>query len=302
MSAASNASEPLPPLPAWQTVIGWLLIGIACFVTLAIAVTAGDAYAAGQKIGRMFAVGVFSSFLAWAATYGRSQAAKANARIVLGILLVIVAFTMAGSGKGVNEKAVAKKFLQDAVALNKKHEQRFVELGERMGKSDLSNVLAPATVTTKTRIANSLEQVAAYRSLVRERGTILKENLEEGRQLVLNLPPGEVRTNAESVIVKKGKEAAGLFVDIDRAELAHLALVDKILDWCAQQGSTLKHQQGQFLFASVNQQSQFNAMIEELQKIELEVGYASKAVERKATRLEAKNQENLKKANKLLAN
>jgi hypothetical protein len=301
MSAAFDDSETSPSVPAWKAACGWILIAAAFLVAMGMAVKSGDAFEAGREIGRLFGACLFISLLAWAVTLKSSQNAKATARIVVGVLFLLIILAGIGNGNKAKNKEIGKKFLQDAIALNKQHEQRFVLLGARFTKTDMSNVLAPASVTTRAGIANSRAKVAEYRSLIAERGAALRLNLQEGRELVQNLPPGGVKRGAESVIEKKSKQTAGMFTDLDRAELAQMALVEKILDWCEAQGNKLKHQQGQFLFTSEAQQAQFLVLLDQLQKIELEVGYAGKAVERKAANEAKKNVENLKNAKKLLA-
>jgi hypothetical protein len=300
MSAAFDDFETSSTVPAWKAAAGWLLIGAACLVAIGMAVKVDNPFAAGREVGRLFGACLFVSLLGWAVTLNRSPNAKANARIVVGGLLLLIIFAGIVNGIAVKNKEVGKKFLQDAIALNKQHEQRFVLLGERFAKSDMSAVLAPASVTTRAGIASSRAKVAEYRRLIAERGAALRLNLQEGRNLVQKLPPGAVKRGAESVIEKKVKETASMFTDLDRAELAQMALVERILDWCEAQGNKLRHQQGQFLFTSVAQQSQFMAMLDELKKIELEVGYAGKAVERKAEKVAKRNVENLKSAKKLL--
>jgi hypothetical protein len=300
MSAAFEDSETPQSVPLWKAALGWILIAAACLLAIGVAVKAGDAFAGGREIGRLFGSWLFIVLLAWGVTLKRSPGAKANARIVVGVLLLLTTLAVIGNGNDAKQKEVGKKFLQDAIALNKQHEQRFVLLGERFTKTDMSKVLAPESVTTRAGIASSRATVAQYRGLIAERGAVLKLNLQEGIDLVLKLPAGDVRKGAQTVIDRKAKETASTFKDLDRAELAQLALVEKILDWCAAQGNKLKHQQGQFLFTTEAQQSQFQALLDELRKIELEVGYASKAVERKAARVAEKNVENLNKAKKML--
>lgn len=301
MSAAFDTSETPATLPVWRNAIGWILVGIAFLIATGLAVKADNAFEAGRQTGRMIAAGLFLFLIAWAVTRKSSPGAQANARIVVGVLLVLSALAGVGNGNGVNDKEVAKKFLQDAIGLNKQHEKRFHLLSERLDKSDLSNVLAPASVTTKAGRAKSREELTKYRSLIAERSAVLKMNLDEGKNLVLQLPAGSVRSSAEAVVEKKGKEMSRLFSNLERAELAQLAVIEKILEWCAGQGNKVKHEDGKFLFTSKAQQTQFQAFHDELEKVGLEVGYASKAVEHMATRVEAANVENIKKAKKLLA-
>jgi hypothetical protein len=285
--------------PTRRIVIGWLLIGTAFLVSIGMAIKADDAYAAGEKIGRLFGTWLFMAFLAWAVTHSRSRAAKANARIIVGVILLL-SIGM-GISNGAKEKEIGRKFLQDGLALNQQHEKRFEQLGERFEKADMSNVLAPESVTTAAGIASSRALVAQYRTLIAERGALLKRNLEEAQSLVFHLPPSEVKTGAEDGAAKKIKETSDMFKDLDRAELAQLASIEKLLDWCAAQGRQLGSEQGQFRFTSEAQLIQFRALLDELKSHELEVGYASKAVQQKAARFTAKKAEDLKKVKEIFA-
>lgn len=306
MSVTYNESEKPGSASTLKTAIGWVLIGAAFLLMLGVALKAGGAFEAGQKTGRLLAAWLLLFLVGWALTFKRSQDAKANARIVIGIVLLLASVVaslpvgiMDGFGNSARDKEIGKKFLSDAIALSKKHEQRFLELGERMAKADMSTILAPQNVTNKAGLAKSRAMVAQYRGFIAERGAILKLNLKEGKELVKSLPPGDVRDGAQKGVEGKLKETTNFFKDVDRAERAQFAHVEKILDWCEAQGSKLRRNGSEFVFTSEAQRSEFSAMVEQLEKLELEVGDASKAMQHKAERTEKNNAESIKKAKKI---
>jgi len=298
MSAFLNESESPPHNPTFRIAIGWILVALAFLLSFSLGSVGGDAERIGQKIGAVLGAWMFMTFVAWLITRNRTPSAKANGRIVVGVLLLLN--VVAGVGIEAQEREVAKAFMRDALALNQRHDARFLELGNRFDKASISDILTPPNLTSPAGIAKGRTLIAQNRALVAERGALLQTNLDEVKSLVRSLPPGDVKTGAESTMGAKLKETAALFTDLEHAQLAQYAAIEKILDWCAVQGGRLRNEGGQIRVSSPAQSIQLKALFDELIAIENKVESASKVVVDKSERMQTKRAENIKTLNKLL--
>jgi hypothetical protein len=182
--------------PIARNIIGWALIVTAFVFAGWGALQVGNAFNAGQRVGQLLGTWLVFALIAWLVTRNGSMAARANGRIVVGVLLWGVA--LANFNGDANEKKVGQAFLRDAIALNAVHTQKFQALNERFTRVDLSTTLTPANVTTAAGIARGRAQVAQSKELIGARDALLQQNLEEVRKLVASVPAGPTKAAGAS--------------------------------------------------------------------------------------------------------
>ncbi len=139
--------------PTARIIIGWALIGTALLFALFAAQRSDNAFQAGQQVGKLIGSGLFIALFAWLITRKRSLAAQANARIVVGVLVWLVA--LGNSNLHSQEKKVGQDFLRAAIAMNTVHTQKFEALNKRFVGVDLSNLLTPQSITSAAGIAKA---------------------------------------------------------------------------------------------------------------------------------------------------
>lgn len=298
MSAILETSDNTPA-PAWKKIIVAALMALVGLGTVGLLMKADGPHGMGQVIGRLLFVLIFAGVPVWLMTRKGSANTKANGAIVLAVVLLFS--VLYNRGLGGPDKKVGAQFLNDAIALNEKHKQQFTALSARMTKIDLAEHLSPASITTAQGIARSRAAIADSRAFIAEREALLKKNLDEGVQLVNSLPPGGIRDQALAGAEAKRKDSSTLFTDINRAELAQLAAIEKVVDWCAAQGKKIRNDNGKFGFETQAQITQFKALVNELEKVELEVVYANTAFQRRVARAEEISAQGVKQAKEALA-
>ncbi len=297
---ASNSTDSAPPesAPIVRNVIGWALVAIAFAFALISALRIDNAFQAGQQVGRLVGSGLFIALIAWLITRNRSRGARANALIVSGVLLCLVA--VGNLGTIASEKKIGQKFLRDAIALNEVHTQKFQVLNDRFTRVDMSNLLTPVTITSKAGIAAGREKVAQSKELVAARDALLHQNFEDIRKLVADLPDGATKTEAQATIGKKREETIRVFKELSKAQNVHLDLIVQILDWSEAQGSKLKNVGGQLQYTTMEQGNQLQALLDKLTAAEKVADKAFAAASRVEQKAEEKRVEGMKRAKELL--
>jgi hypothetical protein len=142
--SVSQAGVVLPSRTTRLQLLGVGLIALAFIGPyLAAAVGIGEASAsqAGQDVARTLGSLLFLALIAWAATRGRSDATKASARVVVGLVLCIVVAT--NIARAASDTEAVKTYLLDAVQFRDAQTAKFTKLGERFDTIDLAMVLTP---------------------------------------------------------------------------------------------------------------------------------------------------------------
>lgn len=284
--------------PTIRTLIGWALIGSAFVLAVWATLQVGNAFNAGQRGAQLLGSWLVFTLVAWLVTRKRSLAARANARIVVGVLLWLVA--LVNLNADANEKKVGQAFLRDAIALNAGHTKKFLDLNERFTRVDLSTTLTPANVTTAAGITRGRAQVAQFKELIAARDALLLQNLEEVRKLVASVPAGPTKSGAQGIVSQRRDETIAVFKELSKTQLAHLTLVEQILDWCAAQGDKLANQGGQLLYESEAQAAELKILLDKLTVAETTANKAFEAASSVEQRAEERKVRSLKQATDLL--
>ncbi|MEJ7806442.1 MAG: hypothetical protein WKG03_11055 [Telluria sp.] len=297
--ATSNTADVLTEVqPTARNVIGWLLIGSAFAFSLVASLRIDNAFAAGQQVGRLVGYALVFALLAWLITRTRSLSAKANGRIVVGVLLLLAA--LGNFSVLAEEKKVGQTFLRDAIALNAVHTQKFQALNERFAAVDLTDLLTAKSMTSAADIATARDKVGQFKLLIVARDALLHENLDSVRLLVANLPEGMIKSDAHKAIGKKRKGTVRVFSELSRAQLAQMQVIDLLLDWSAAQQGKLTSNNGQLAYTSAQQGTELQALLDQLSAAEKVSDLAFEAASRVEKKAEEKRVEGMKLAKDLL--
>ena len=293
ISTTDAASEPTA-----RNFIGWALIVTAFVFTVWASLKVGNAFTAGQRVGQLLGTWAVFALIAWLVTRNKSSSVRAYARIAVGALLwIVLAFNINADA---NEKKIGQAFLRDAIAMNKSHTERFQELNARFASVDLSTVLTPPNVTTAAGIASGREKLAQSKALIAARDALLQKNFDDIRKLVADLPEGPTKAGAQGSVGARRDETTRVFKDLSKTQLAHLALMEQILDWCAGQGSKLRNVGGQLQYTSREQADELQALLDKLTLAETTANKAFEVASALEKRAEEKKVRSLKQATELL--
>lgn len=247
---------------------GWAVIAVAFSIPFIYwGLGALDAEGAGEysarAVGSLFAIAA----IGWLITRKRGPRAKANARIAVGLVLFSVVFANVSAAS--REREEMKAYLAQALKMQETHAATFAELNERFSKLPMEAVLAPTNTTTPQGIASGKATVAQIRALVAERDALLSNYMAKVKAMVASIPSASGQRGAQAGMAEP-RNATTLqgYAALSKAQTATADAIERILDWCAAQGSTLATQKGQLLFANAQQQAQYLALLGKLEAAE----------------------------------
>jgi hypothetical protein len=283
-----------------MNVLGGVLIAAAFVVPfLAIPLGGGTAYSAGQHIARTLGSLLVLALITWAVTHNRGALAKANGRVVTGVLLcLVVASNMHVQYK---ERGIAKQVMRDAVAFQQTQAAKFTDLDIRFDKVDLTKILTPEAMTAEAGMATARASVAQYRALLAERRALLQTYLSEFERFVASIPPGETKQGAMSSVASGKEQTVQLFNGLDRTQTALIDSIAAILDWGQAQAGHLGVRNGQLLFKTKEQQAELQALLVKLNAAEAEMTKTAQAATAAQAQAQEKLRANMQEAEKLLS-
>ncbi len=279
--------------------IAALLIALAFAAPLlALPFKISTPYLVGQQIGTLCFITLVLLLIEKIATARRSALAKARFRTVIGILLCLV--TSYATVNAIRDKAIGKRFLTDAIALQQRHEARFEELGQRLDKIDFAQYLTPAALVSATSIDAGQAEVARYRAMLVERETILQTNIGEANALVASLPKGPMRSAAETSAEPRIRAAAQIFKPLNASQSQYADAVVAILDWAKRNNGRMSVQDGHLVFETAEQLRELRQLSSKLQEVANVVDADATKAQAEITKLTADAEQNLRKAKALL--
>jgi hypothetical protein len=221
---------------------------------------------AGEAAGRTLGSLLVLALLAWATTRGRSDTAKASARVVVGVLLCV----LAGSNiaQTASDMQEAKAFVAEAVKFRDEHAAKFAELGRRFDSIDLTKVLTPDALTDSAARAAARATLASYRVLLAERRMQLQAYfLAYARFVDERAPTGDARAGALEGFNEKKRQTEALYSSLDESQTGLVDAMQRVLDWSASQPS-LQQRNGQLMFADTRQQAELSALVAQVNEAE----------------------------------
>jgi hypothetical protein len=243
-------------------VLGLAIPVLAAMFGKITAAQAGDYTARG--VGTLLGV----AFLAWLATRKMSAQAKANGKIVAGILLCLVVAN--NVLKATHETEEAKAFLVKAIEFQERQIAKVTALNKRFEKLPMASILTPENVTTSTGRRAGKATVAQLRALIAERNSMLEAHMVEMQKIVDSMPSDAMKRGAMGPIERDKEPTRKMYADLASTQTAVADALDAILDWCAAQGATLRMHNRQLVFATVEQQTELQALVAKLSKAEEE--------------------------------
>ncbi|MCC6071426.1 hypothetical protein ACFSQU_17955 [Massilia sp. GCM10020059] len=296
--AASIDFEPVTGPYAW---LGWILIAAALAIPL-LAVLSGkmDPASAGDYTARGIGSLLGLAFIGWLITRKRGPKARANARIAIGFVLISV--VMSNVAGAAHEREEMKAFVSYALKMQAQHTLQVAELNAKFEKLPLDQVLATEHITSPSGIMASQRIVAQLRALVAERDVQLSKYLSDVQDYIAHLKSesgkrGALESFNETVVTTKA-----MYANLAQVQLASADAMDAILKWCAIQGKTIEHKDGQLLFTSTAQQAQLQALVTKLSEAEAAEAAVIKDVQAWQVGALKKLEENKAAANRYLSN
>ena len=304
MSSESSLATPLSS-SASRTAIninyaGGGLIALAFALPfLAIPAGLGTSFqAGGQTVDTLVALLVLA-IISWAITRKRSDLAKASGRLISGGVLCLMVGT--GLAQAASEEQASKRFLRDAMALQAAQSAKFVDLGQRFDKINLTTVLTPEAMTTVSGLATARATIAQYRALLAERRLLLQTYLAEFERFFATIPPGDMRNGALSAMSGGSKDAtAKVYADLDRSQTALTDSMSAVLDWGAAQAGALGVRTGQLLFSTKEQQAELQTLLAKLGDVEVQNAAVLKSAAVMMTEAQAVVVDNIRQAEQIL--
>ncbi len=275
----------------WRVKLGWVLIGLA-FIFPVVAAIGGklDSFEVGELLGRAAGSLVFLAFIGWLCTRSLSELAKANGRIVVGLLLCSVVGSNIHSK--LKERDELKTWLAGAFSLHQRQAEKYAELDVRLAKLPYGSVLTPKNLVTSSGIQSGKAVVAQLRALLAERDLLVQSHISEVENFINTIPSEQGRKGARESMNETMLPASKVYAELSRAQRDTADVTDAILDWAAQQTTgTMQAQRSQILFKETAQLEGYQALMAKLQAVaETEEKWAGQAVD-----LQNAGQERLKR-------
>lgn len=256
----------LPIVPVSYGRAGTVLIVLGLAIpALATAFGKLTAFEAGNYTARAVGSLLFLALVAWLATRKLGTRAKANGRIVVGVVLCAVVLNNVYSV--IQDTEQVKAYLVKAMEMQKAGAAKFQALNERFEKLPISSVLTPENVTTSAGRAAGKATVAQLRALVAERKSVFNTYLTDLQSVVDSLPSATAKRGAMAGMEETLEPTKKIYADLERVQSATADSIDAILNWCAAQGNTLQVRNKQLLFATAVQQAQMQALLAKLDEV-----------------------------------
>jgi hypothetical protein len=167
---STTLAAPLVPetLGRVHGAVGWVLIttGLAIPV-IALALGQIDSEHAQDFVTRGIGSLLFLAGFSWLCTRKSGSRVKANARIVIGVLLCLVVWSNVNAS--VRDESALKIALREGLALQQRQSEKFAEFESRFEKLQVGDVLTPATLTSPTGLEFGRTVLGQLRALIAER-------------------------------------------------------------------------------------------------------------------------------------
>ncbi|MBX3609598.1 MAG: hypothetical protein KF871_06840 [Hydrogenophaga sp.] len=237
--------------------LGWGLVALAFVVRLLFARDALEsfAYALGSVVGAVMIYGG----IVWLIVRKRSERAKANGVLILGLLVLGAAASSGGSAY--NEQALAKAYIGDLKVLYGKAIQRFddhdsvtLALHQKLLSFDVKYLLTSAGRTEATQVIN------AYEARLSQRETMLEQLSVEARTLMGTLPQ-RLQSKAQVQFDTGYRRTQETVQPVISAQRELLASYRKLVDWLSRQNGLSVDAQGQLVTRTRLQRIQFDDIV-----------------------------------------
>lgn len=198
---------------------------------------------------------------------GRGALLQSYGRVVIGVLLALWALGTAAQRAG--QANAQKAFLGEVQQMQALQAARFGELGKRFELIDLTTALTTEALTSVAGIAAGRDTISKYRALLAERKAMLTSTFAESERFFNTRSPTEADKREALASIEQGKRSAiKLYGDLDTGQSTVVTAISDILDWAATQKPKLGPRNGQLVFASAQQQTEFQVLLATLEAAE----------------------------------
>jgi len=254
------------PLNRFYLSAGWGLTALGLLIPL-IAMSAGyiDGESAKDYITRGVGSLLFLAGIGWLATRKMSNRAKANARIVVGILLCLVVFSNVNAS--VRDEAAIKVAVSDLLAFEQRHSAKFLDLNNRIAKLPLGEVLTPEKLATPHGIEYGRAVVAQIRALLAERQSMLQSGVAEADRIVDTMPTERTRQIARQAMKREMVVGLKYHIDLNRIQAQAAAEVEAVLNWASERQGTIQAVNGDIMFANTKDLAEYRALAQRVRAV-----------------------------------
>jgi hypothetical protein len=225
-----------------------------------------SAGAAGGAIGKTAGSLLMLSFFSWLFTRNRGVVAKANARIIVGFLLIgtcaseVIPAYEAESG--------SQRFLKSVAQFQAKKIAVFKDLDNRFNAIDVPSLLTAEGLTSKKGQDAARVEIAKFSALLAERRRLVAVNMLEGEQVIRDSAPASMRQSALSSFASSKAETLQLYEALDATQSNFLEVAGEVVDFTAAEGNRLNAAAGEFVFSSDEQRAKLVTLSQKLVKAE----------------------------------
>ncbi|MBK6616436.1 hypothetical protein [Ottowia sp.] len=235
---------------------------------------------AAQKMGRGRGVdtsaaeaGVLATLLIaacvnWLLVRNRSMRVKARSVAAVGVaVLLMVGSNFVWAAEERTDADAA--FVQQATALQAKHQRALEALGSKLLASNLSGALTPEGLTTAAGVSSGKALVNTYRGLLDERKALLRKNHAEAEKFLKTkaVSPGARKDGLAALDASKASMTK-LNDELDFAQRRMADAMWKVLTWFEGQVGRVMVRDGKLVFFSKEQAEVISPLFEELRYAE----------------------------------
>lgn len=280
LTAAPLAPE---PLNRFYLSAGWVLIALGLLIPL-IAMSAGyiDGESAKDYITRGVGSLLFLAGIGWLATRKMSNRAKANARIVVGILLCLVVFSNVNAS--VRDEAAIKVAVRDMLEFEQRQSAKLIELDSRIAKLPMGEVLSPEKLASPHGIEYGRAVIAQFRAMLAERQSLLQSGVAEADRLIDSMPTERTRQIARQAMKREMVAGLKYQIDLNRVQGQGTTDVEAVLNWAGERQGTIQAVNGTIMFAKTKDLAEYRALVQQV----LVAGEAEEKLTADAVALRAK--------------
>jgi hypothetical protein len=197
--------------------------------------------------------------------------------------------------KATSDEDAAKEILAATVKFRDEHAPRFIELGQRFERFDVTKVVTVESLTTQESETTARIALANYRALLAERRALLQAYIVEYERFVTDRAPTEkFRAGMTAAFDQKKAALVAFYWGLDDAGSAFANSMERMLNWGALQRVRMQTRNGALIFADAGQQSEYSALFAAMK----EAAQRLAVTERAAGDVQRKAQEDMTQMNK----
>lgn len=239
---------------------GWVLIGVGFAIPQLLNMSLGDgAFSAGQDIARSFGQLLLPAVVAAFMTRGKSDLAKAKGTFIVGVVMVLVAGSLALTKH--SEMADTKVQLESALAAQEEGRVKLEAIVGKLNALDVNKHITMESMTDPSKRALALADISQYKALLAERKAAVASGISAAELRVSQMPAGDARRGGEEGLVNAKATNQEIFGELDVAQFEYADVLDQLFKLMeSQTGKYQLDAKGQILFQEPAALAQFQKL------------------------------------------